>query len=109
MKISVTTEIKNFKGEQIKHSDETVATFRSIVCEVLSMPQASDRGKDSTHIYKMYRLGQRINDEDLVELNLEERSLIKERVTASDYLIPIKGKIYDMLEESVTKLETVRA
>ena len=98
MRIFTGSKMSNFNGNDIKHQDGSTATFRSIVCECLSVPTEADRGKDSMYFHKLYRLGQKIEANDFIELSIEELALIKDRITNSSYLTTIKGRIYDILE-----------
>ena len=124
MKIDFTKVLKNLKGEPLKNDDEvrevkdkegtikvegkpaTIFTLRDAALNILLLPPPTDErgapvslpsGKKNLDRYK---LGERIHDNDIVDMTSEQRDLIKDATTRIYPSAVVSGQIWEMLERT---------
>ncbi len=100
MKINVTKQLMQVDGKNpIKHSDGEVATFRSIVGEVMSN-RVPDDPRELKFSLQCFEIGKRIFESETAELSIKELGFIQERVAKFGYSHFVVGRINEVIESA---------
>lgn len=95
MEIKLNQPIPNFEDEPIKQGDKEV-TYGTIIRNILGAPSEKDNGDKKM---KKYKLGLKCVA-DVVDLDLDERKLIKDLADEVGLNPLIYGRICELMEES---------
>jgi hypothetical protein len=95
------TPILNIKGEPVIHSDreKTPATFGSLAVEALLNRSEDEKGQAT---YRNWKLAQKIEYQQIIDLSHEECILLKKKVGESPiYTTTVIGAFFDIIESPI--------
>ncbi len=99
--IKMDTPLLTIDGQPIKHASidgvGTPATFRSIALESL-LERINPEDKSGKQAFEAFRLSQKLSDADIIELTLDERTLIRNHVAARSYTTVVLGRMFEILD-----------
>lgn len=84
--------------KQGRSFSEVPLTFKVLAVGALKTVQESDRGMSETEIYRMYKIQQKIYDGGIVEMDVDDLKVIKDRVMNMSISSLIKGRMKDILD-----------
>ena len=98
MQYNVLTVITDLKGEELKKPSGESFLFKDAI--LMALLEDADKNKNASieHKIRDYKLASRVANHDVLDLTLEERVYLKERIGA--YFMPlIVGKFSEFIGE----------
>ena len=99
MRIDVTQHIKDYKGEDIKTSEDSNLELRDVISTAINtLPTQKEKQMTTEQKNKAYQISIKIWSDKIVDFTVDDRKFIKDKV-GEVYTPLIYGRVSDIFEE----------